>query len=67
MPKGLCITALTISVIVFAIFLADLVFGLLEMDNLAPFKFANMVMDIVFVICSLAVGVMSWFTFKEQV
>jgi hypothetical protein len=64
--KGLCITALTISVIVFAIFLADLIFGLAGMTNLAPFKFANMIMDIVFVICSLGIGLMSWYTYKEQ-
>ena len=67
MQKGLCITALTIAAIVFAIFLADLVFGLLGMLNLAPFKFANMIMDIVFVVCSLVVALLSWFTFKEQV
>ncbi len=67
MQKGLCIAALTMAVIVFAIFLADLVFGLLGMMNLAPFKYANMIMDIVFVVCSLVVGLLSWFTYREQV
>ena len=67
MQKGLCISALTISVIVFAIFLADLIFGVAGMTSLAPFKFANVIMDIVFVICALALGLMSWFTYKEQV
>ena len=67
MQKGLCIAALAISIIVFALFLADLVLGLLEMRNMAPFKYANMVIDIVFVISSLALAVMSWFTLKEQV
>ena len=67
MQKGLCITALTMAVIVFVIFAADLIFGLAGMLSLAPFKYANMIMDIVFVICSLAVAVLSWFTFKEQV
>ena len=67
MQKGLCITALTISVIVFAIFLADLVLGLLGMQQIAPFKYANMIMDIVFVVCSLAVGFLAWQTYKEQV
>lgn len=67
MQKGLCITALTIAVIVFAIFLADLIFGLAGMDNLAPFKYENMIMDIVMVVCAGAVGVLSWFTYKEQV
>ena len=67
MQKGLCITALTMSVIVFLIFAADLIFGLAGMLNLAPFKYANMIIDIVFVICSLVVAVLSWFTYKEQV
>ena len=67
MQKGLCITALTMAVIVFAIFLADLVFGLMSMPNLAPFKNENLIINIVMVVCSLIVGVLSWFTYKEQV
>ena len=67
MQKGLCITALTIAVIVLAIFLADLIFGVAGMKNLAPFKHENLIMDIVMVVCSAAVGVLSWFTYKEQV
>lgn len=65
--KGLCIAALSIAVIVFALFLADLILGLAGMYQAAPFKFANMIIDIVFVVCSLILGVMSWFTLKEQV
>jgi hypothetical protein len=65
--KGLCITALTIAVIVLALFLADLILGLAGMFQLAPFKYANMIVDIVFIICSLVLGVMSWFTLREQV
>ncbi len=67
MQKGLCYIALTIAVIVFASFLADLVLGLLGQKAIAPFHFANMIMDIVFVICSLIFGLLSWFTLKEQV
>ncbi len=67
MPKGLCITALTISVIVLVLFLADLILGLSGMENLAPFKYDNMVMDIIFVICGGGLALMSWFTFREQV
>ncbi len=67
MQKGLCIAALTIAIIVFALFLADLVLGFSGMQQLAPFKFANMYIDIVFVICSLLLAVMSWFTLREQV
>ena len=65
--KGLCIAALTIAVIVFALFLADLILGLAGMNQIAPFKFANMIIDIVFVICSLVLAIMSWFTLREQV
>ena len=67
MQKGLCITALTIAVIVFIIFLADLVLGSLGMKHLAPFKYENLILDIVFIVCSLVVAVLGWFTFKEQV
>ncbi len=67
MPKGLCITALTIAVIVLILFLADLILGLAGMENIAPFKYNNMVMDIIFVVCSGSLALMSWFTFREQV
>ena len=67
MQKGLCIAALAISVIVFALFLADLILGLSGMNDIAPFKYADMTIDIVFVICSLGLAVMSWFTLREQV
>lgn len=65
--KGLCIAALTIAVIVFALFLADLILGLAGMNQIAPFKYANMIIDIVFIVCSLVLAVMSWFTLREQV
>ena len=65
--KGLCIAALTIAVIVFALFLADLILGLAGMNQIAPFKYANMIIDIVFVVCSLALAIMSWYTLREQV
>ena len=67
MQKGLCIAALTISVIVFVLFLADLMLGLAGMNDIAPFKYADLTIDIVFSVCSLALALMSWFTFKEQV
>ena len=67
MQKGLCIAALSIAVIVFALFLADLILGLLGMYQVAPFKYANMIIDIVFVVCALILGIMSWYTLKEQV
>jgi hypothetical protein len=65
--RGLCIAALSIAVIVCALFTADLILGLAGMYNLAPFKYANMIIDIVFIICSIALAIMSWFTLREQV
>ena len=67
MQKGRCYIALTISVVVFICFLADLVMGLAGSPNLAPFKYANLTIDIVFVVCSLFIGIMSFFTLREQV
>ncbi len=67
MQKGLCIAAFSIAVIVLALFLADLILGMAGMYQLAPFKYANMLMDIVFIVCALILGAMSWFTMKEQV
>lgn len=65
--KGLCYAALTIAVVVFVCFLADLLMGLAGSPNLAPFHYANMTIDIVFVVCSLILGILSWFTLREQV
>lgn len=67
MQKALCIAALAIAVIVFALFLADLILGLAGMFEIAPFKYANSMIDVVFVVCSLMLAVLSWFTFKEQI
>ena len=68
MQKALCIAALAIAVIVFALFLADLILGLAGMFEIAPFKYANSTIDVgCFVVCSLMLAVLSWFTFKEQV
>jgi hypothetical protein len=65
--KALCIAALAIAVIVFALFLADLVLGMSGSVEIAPFKYANSTIDIVFVVCSLMLALLSWFTFREQV
>ena len=67
MPKGLCIVALTISIVVFALFLMDLIMGMSGMQHLAPFKYANLVFDVVAIVVSIVLAVMSWFTFREQV
>ena len=60
MPKALCITGLAVSAILFD-FLSDLAICP------APFKRANLIMDIAFVLCSAGLGFLSWLTWKEQV
>lgn len=67
MQKWLCIIALAISVFVLVMFLLDLILGLAGTDNLAPFKFANMWIDIVFSVAALILGLMSFFTLRQQV
>ena len=66
MQKVLCIIALSIALIVFVLFFSDLVFGLLGMVQVAPFRYVDMKMDIVFAGCALVVGILSWITFRDQ-
>jgi len=65
--KGLCYVALTISVIVLIFFFLDLVLGLAGMEQTAPFKFASLITDIVFIVSSLILGMLSFLTLREQV
>lgn len=66
MPKALCMTGMVIAILVFILFLLDLVFGLVGPTWLAPFKSASRLMDIAFVICAAILGFLSWTTFREQ-
>ncbi len=65
MPKALCLTGLVIAILVFLIFLSDLLFGMIGMVSLAPFKMTNMMMDIMFLLCAAGLGYVSWISFKE--
>ena len=68
MQKGLCIIALSIAVVIFILFLADLILGLSGQNAIAPFKYApGMIVDLVFLIVAGVLGAMSWATFKKQV
>lgn len=67
MQKGLCIIALSIAVVIFILFAADLILGLSNQVSLAPFKYASMVTDLVFMVVSGILAAMSWVTFREQV
>jgi hypothetical protein len=59
MPKALCLTGMVIAIVVFLLFLLDLILKI-------PFQRANLVMDVVFVLCAGTLGFISWTTFREQ-
>ena len=59
MPKALCLTGMVIAIVVALLFLLDLIIKI-------PFQRANLVMDVVFVICAGTLGFISWTTFREQ-
>ena len=65
--KGLCYVALTISVVVFIFFLLDLGLGMAGMQQTAPFKYASLLADIVFLASSLILGWLSFLTLRDQV
>ncbi len=59
MPKALSISGMVIAVLIFLLFTVDLALAF-------PFQRSSMMMDIVFVLCSLGLGYLSYITFKEQ-
>lgn len=58
MPKALSIIGLTISALLLLIFGLDMALGI-------PFQTASPGMDIVFIICSLILGYLSWSAMRE--
>lgn len=66
MQKGFCIFALAVAGLVCLLFLADLIFGMAGMVQLAPFKYASMVIDIVFAVSAGTIAVMSFLTYRQQ-
>ncbi len=67
MAKALCITGMVISVLLTLLFLVDFLMGMIGLTGLAPFRGARLLMDLVFVLCAVGLGLLSFFTFKEQV
>ncbi len=59
MPKVLCMTGMVIAILILLLFMLDLVVAF-------PFKRTSMFMDIVFVLCAVGLGYLSWATFREQ-
>ncbi len=59
MPKVLCMTGMVIAILILVLFLLDLAVKF-------PFARISMMMDIVFVLCAVGLGYLSWSTLREQ-
>ena len=59
MAKKLCLANVLICLLVFILFVVDISVGI-------PFSRASIVMDIVMMVSSLTILVLSWLTFREQ-
>ena len=59
MAKKLCLASVLICLLVFILFVVDISVGF-------PFSRASIVMDIVMMVSSLTILVLSWLTFREQ-
>jgi hypothetical protein len=60
MPKALCIVGMVVAVLLVILFGLDLAVKI-------PFARISGMMDVGFILCSLALGYLSWSTFREQV
>jgi hypothetical protein len=67
MPKLLCIIALVVSLLLFVLFLLDLAMGMSGNLAMAPFKYSDPIVDIVFVVGSGVLAALSFLTLREQV
>jgi hypothetical protein len=59
MPKALCMSGLVVSGLVIILFAADLAARI-------PFGRASVVMDVAFLVSAALLGLISWFTLREQ-
>ena len=59
MPKVLCMTGMAIAILILLLFVLDLAVKF-------PFQRINTMMDVVFVVCALCLGYLSWATLREQ-
>jgi len=58
MAKGLTIMAMVVAVLVLLLFALDLAIRF-------PFRRADTMMDVIFAICALTLGYLSWSAFKD--
>jgi len=66
MPKALCLTSLVVAVLIVVMFLTDAVMGFIGMNTMAPFRSANLMMDITFIVTGSLLAYMSFATWREQ-
>ena len=59
MPKVLCMTGMVIAILILVLFLLDLAVKF-------PFQRISTMMDVVFVLCAVGLGYISWATLREQ-
>ena len=59
MPKALCMSGLVVAGLVIILFAADLAVGI-------PFRRASVVMDVSLLASAALLGLISWFTLREQ-
>jgi hypothetical protein len=59
MPKALCMSGLVVAGLVIILFAADLAVGV-------PFKRASVMLDVSLLCSAALLGVISWFTLREQ-
>lgn len=59
MPKVLCMTGMVIAILILVIFLLDLAVKV-------PLQRSSPLMDIVFILCAIGLGYLSWSTLQEQ-
>ncbi len=59
MPKALCMSGLVVAGLVIILFAVDLAVGI-------PFRRASMMMDIALLTSAALLGLLSWFTLREQ-
>jgi hypothetical protein len=59
MPKALCLIGSVVAILLLLVFALDLALGF-------PFRRVSTTMDVGLLVCSLALGYVSWTTLKEQ-
>ena len=66
MPKALCLISLVASILIVVLFLADAAMGMMGMQDIAPLRAANTLMDVAFTLIGSIMIYLSWATYREQ-